>query len=99
MRKHKKYFIFAAVILLLLALAPFASSFPDGLEWVMENKASQFQALQDEFWKFAPWSDYKVSFIQNESLTTILAGAFGVVISFAATMLYLRSLKRQKFDS
>ncbi|MEA3488842.1 MAG: energy-coupling factor ABC transporter permease [Candidatus Omnitrophota bacterium] len=60
-------------------LSPFASGFPDGLEWVAEK----YQFLHESapaFVGFFP--DYTVPSISNEMLTTGLAGLVGVIVTF-----------------
>jgi len=60
-------------------LSPFASRFPDGLEWVAEK----YQFLHESAPTFvSPLSDYTVPLISNEVLTTSLAGLTGVIITF-----------------
>jgi len=60
-------------------LSPFASGFPDGLEWVAEK----YQFLHESAPSFvSPLPDYSVSWISNETISTGLAGLAGVVFSF-----------------
>ena len=69
----------AATVIALL-LSPFASGFPDGLEWVAEK----YQFLHESAPAFVgPLPDYSISFIGNETISTGLAGMIGVIISFA----------------
>lgn len=78
---------------LLLAIAsPLASSHPDGLEWVAEQKGFLTFA-QNPFYKIIP--DYIFPGISNTSLATILAGIFGALIVFmvALGMAYSRRRK------
>lgn len=71
---------FMAAVLIALLLSPFASGFPDGLEWVAEK----YQFLHESAPAFVgPLPDYSVSFIGNEMLSTGLSGLIGVIISFA----------------
>jgi len=61
-------------------LSPFASGFPDGLEWVAEK----YQFLHESAPAFVgPLPDYTIPAISNEVLTTGLAGLIGVAITFA----------------
>lgn len=74
-----------------LLLSPFASGFPDGLEWV----AGQYQFLHEA----APalvsaMPDYSVAAISNASLSTGLAGLAGVLICFTLGFGLLRGLER-----
>ncbi|OQW97492.1 MAG: cobalamin biosynthesis protein CbiM [Thiothrix lacustris] len=62
-----------------LLLSPFASGFPDGLEWV----AGQYQFLHESAPAFvSAMPDYSVAAISNASLSTGLAGLAGVLICF-----------------
>ncbi len=79
-RAHIALPLTAAGVIALL-LSPFASGFPDGLEWVAEK----YGFLHESAPVFvAPLPDYSVSYISNEMLSTGLAGLIGVIISFAA---------------
>jgi cobalt/nickel transport system permease protein len=65
------------VALVIAFVSPLADSDPDGLERVAEDKGFIEEA------KAAPYEilpDYTVSFIENEALTTIVAGIAGVLI-------------------
>lgn len=71
----------SAAAVIALIFSPFASGFPDGLEWV----AAKYQFLHESAPAFVGLlPDYSVSFIGNEALSTGLAGLIGVIISFAA---------------
>jgi cobalt/nickel transport system permease protein len=75
----------AAVIALMLS--PFASGFPDGLEWV----GRKYHFLHESAPAFAgPLSDYTVPSLSNEMLSTGVAGLLGVVISFGIAWTMLR---------
>lgn len=66
------------LIALAVALAsPLASSHPDGLERVAEDKGFMEKA-EDAVYEILP--DYTVPGIDNEKVTTILAGVIGVLI-------------------
>jgi len=71
----------SAAMIIALALSPFASGFPDGLEWVAE-KYKFLHELNPPF--VAPFSDYSINFISNEMLSTGLSGLIGVIVCFAA---------------
>jgi cobalt/nickel transport system permease protein len=65
-----------------LVLSPFASSAPDGLEWV----AGTLGFLHESAPNFvAPFADYTVPAINSVALSTSLAGIAGVAILFAAS--------------
>jgi len=60
-------------------LSPFASGFPDGLEWV----AGKYQFLHESAPTFvSPLPDYSVSWISNEMISTGSAGLIGVLLTF-----------------
>jgi cobalt/nickel transport system permease protein len=71
-----------------LLLSPFASSYPDGLEWV----AQRYQFLHESAPAFtAPLADYAVPVVSSEFLSTGLAGIVGVGLTFLASWLVARS--------
>ena len=60
-------------------LSPFASGFPDGLEWV----AAKFQFLHEAAPTFvSPLPDYSVLSVSNAAISTGLAGLIGVSLTF-----------------
>jgi ABC-type phosphate/phosphonate transport system permease subunit len=65
--------------LLLVILSPLASSAPDGLERVAEDKGFISTALSP-FFEVVP--DYVIPGVTNEALATILAGIVGTLILF-----------------
>jgi cobalt/nickel transport system permease protein len=68
-----------AAVLIALCLSPFASSFPDGLEAVMEH----YQVLHEAAPLFVtPVADYQLAGIASEALATGLAGLIGVTLTF-----------------
>lgn len=73
-------------LLIALALAvasPLASAFPDGLEWVAEQKGF-LETAQGPLYEIIP--DYVVPGIQNEALATIAAGILGTLIVFGVAV-------------
>jgi cobalt/nickel transport system permease protein len=71
-------------------LSPFASSFPDGLEWVAGKLSfAEFQGF--EFPALFP--DYQATFISNAAFSTILAGLIGVGIISVSIIVAGRLLK------
>ena len=62
-----------------MMLSPFASGFPDGLEWV----AQKYQFLHESAPSFvSPMPDYSIPVITNEMVSTGLAGFVGVLFTF-----------------
>jgi ABC-type spermidine/putrescine transport system permease subunit I len=75
-----KWWLVALVICLAVAvLSPLASSSPDGLERVAENKGFIDMAGNAPFQVIA---DYVFPGIENEALATITAGVIGTLILF-----------------
>ena len=84
---------FAAVFLAVVFLAPLASANPDGLErvamdlgFIEKSAATPYQLLPD----------YTIPFIGHASLTTILAGVFGVLVVAALAALVVWLLHRSE---
>ncbi len=72
------------LIAVILAIAsPLASSHPDGLEWVAEQKGF-LSAAQEPLYNIIP--DYVFPGIGNETLATIIAGIVGVVVVFGVAL-------------
>ena len=86
----KKTWLFITVALLVsvflaVVISPFASSSPDGLEKVADDKGFLEQAEQQEpAWQYPPIPDYAVGGIKHESFATALAGLIGTLLTFAA---------------
>ena len=73
-----------------LMLSPFASGYPDGLEWIAEK----YNFLHEAAPIFvSPLPDYTVPLINNGFLTTGLAGLLGVLITFFITFGIGKALK------
>lgn len=87
MSKKTWWFVFAGLILsLVLAyfISPFASPSPDGLEKVAQDKGFLAKAEETEpAWKSSPMPDYAVPGVENEKLSTGLAGIIGTLSVFA----------------
>lgn len=78
------------IIALALAVAsPLASAYPDGLEWVAEQRGF-LDAAQGPVYEVIP--DYVMPGISNEALATIVAGIVGTLLVFgiAAGVAYSR---------
>ena len=76
----KLIWVVGLIIALFLVIAsPLASSHPDGLEWVAEQKGF-LSAAQGSVYHIIP--DYALPGVSNQALATILAGIAGVIIVF-----------------
>jgi len=78
----KKIIIIGLFIAIIIAafISPFASSHPDGLEKVAEDK--KFITKAEEKFK-APVPDYTMPGIKNKTIAGSVAGVLGVVLVFA----------------
>ncbi len=77
--KSKWWLISLIVCLAVASFAPLASSSPDGLERVAEDKGFIEQGQDAPFQIIA---DYVFPGMENEALATILAGLIGTLILF-----------------
>lgn len=93
MRQGTKIILIGLLISLGLAgiISPFASSLPDGLEWVAEKLG--FVGKEKEITK-APLPDYETPFVRNTRISTALAGIAGTLIVFCITVLCMFALKK-----
>jgi cobalt/nickel transport protein len=82
MRARPWLWVLAAALAVSVLLAPFASSWPDGLEKVAEalGFARRAQVAPPVA---APLPDYQVPGVPHPHLSTALAGALGTVLVFA----------------
>ncbi len=91
----KAVWVAGLVIAVVLAvLSPLASSHPDGLEWVAEQKGF-LDTARAPFYEIIP--DYVLPGVPNEALATILAGIVGLLIVLGVTLAvaYARRSRRQ----
>ena len=80
--KTKTVIPFLLISLLLAALiAPFASSFPDGLEKVAEMLGFDHTALEYPILN-SPLPDYSVPGLEENPISTSIAGVIGTLICF-----------------
>lgn len=82
-----------AVCLLLVVFSPLASSSPDGLERVAEDKG--FISLAEEA-PFQVMADYVFPGMENEAVATILAGLMGTLLLFGMVYVLARLLSFRK---
>jgi len=91
-RTSKGILIGGSMITLILAvLSPLASSHPDGLEWVAEQKGF-LSVARDSFYNIIP--DYVFPGISNEAAATIVAGIIGAAVVFAVALGVARTRKK-----
>lgn len=91
-KKQERAVAFGALAVAAVAAlsSPFASSFPDGLEWVAGQLAFvEFAGLEIP----ALFPDYEAAFISSASFSTVLAGFAGIMIILAAGSLLGRIMK------
>ena len=93
--KSKWWLISLLICLAVACISPLASSSPDGLERVAEDRG--FIELGQD----APYqviADYVFPGIANEALATILAGIIGTLVLFGAAygLAWLLTLKRRR---
>ncbi|MGD9795514.1 MAG: PDGLE domain-containing protein [Acidimicrobiia bacterium] len=72
----------AVALALAFFVSPYASSSPDGLEKVAADKAID-TGVKDHTFADGPLADYAVDGVDNEKLSTGVAGIIGVTITFA----------------
>jgi len=81
----------------LAILSPLASSRPDGLEWVAEQKGF-LDTAQGTVYNIIP--DYVLPGVSNEAIATVLAGILGIILVLGVAMGigYLRRHRQQASD-
>jgi hypothetical protein len=98
--KTKWWLVALGICLLVAVFSPLASSAPDGLERVAENKGFLEQAGGSPFQVIA---DYVFPGIENEALATIIAGITGTLLLFGMAYglawLLIASKKRKALPS
>lgn len=90
----KLIWIIGLVIAVALAiLSPLASSHPDGLEWVAEQKGF-LNVANEPLYQIIP--DYIMPGIGNEAVATIIAGIIGTLIVFGVALGVAHSRRHSK---
>jgi cobalt/nickel transport system permease protein len=89
-------FAFGLAIVAAGLLLPFASSWPDGLEWVAEKLG--FLPRQTAFW-LAPFAEYRIPDVHPAWLAISLAWILGTILVFGITWVIARWLRRSGPDS
>jgi cobalt/nickel transport protein len=83
---------------LALFVGGFASSSPDGLERVAEDKGF-LETARDHLFADSPVADYAVKGVDNERLSTGLAGLIGVLITFGVGLALFALLRTMRSGS
>jgi cobalt/nickel transport protein len=81
---NMRLFLIAGLLVaigLALVVSPFASTSPDGLEKVAEDKGF-LETAKDHLFADSPLADYAVKGVGNERLSTGLSGLIGVLLTF-----------------
>jgi len=94
--KSKWWLISLVICLAVASFAPLASSSPDGLERVAEDKG--FIGLGQEA-PFQIIADYVFPGIENEAVATILAGLIGTLILFGVVYGIAWLLKSRRMEA
>jgi cobalt/nickel transport protein len=94
---NKKDILFGlfAALLLALVLSPFASSFPDGLERIAEDKGF-LEKGEVQPAMTSPVPDYAWPGVKSEKLATSAAGVMGTLLVFGAAYGFAALLKRKE---
>jgi cobalt/nickel transport protein len=82
--RNLRLFLIAGLLVaagLALGVSGFASSSPDGLERVAEDKGF-LSTARDHLFADGPLADYAVKGVDDERLSTGLSGLIGVLITF-----------------
>jgi cobalt/nickel transport protein len=83
---------------LALVVSGFASSSPDGLEKVAGDKGF-LETAKDHLFVDGPLADYAVKGVDNERLSTGLAGLVGVLITFGVGLALFTLLRAMRGGS
>lgn len=88
-------FVVAGLLLALavaLVVSPFASSSPDGLERVAEDEGFA-DAAEDHDVSGSPFGDYETEGVEDERLSTGVAGVVGVLLTFGIGLTVFGALR------
>jgi cobalt/nickel transport system permease protein len=85
-----------AITLLVVLLSPFASGFPDGLEWVAEEQGFLDTAVPSSF-QILP--DYTIPALGETGLSTIVAGIVGVILAAGIAFGLARLLRAKRLET
>ena len=96
-----RLFVIAGLLVaigLALVVSGFASSSPDGLEKVAEDKGF-LETARDHLFVDGPLADYAVKGVGNERLSTGLAGLVGVLVTFGVGLALFALLRTMRSGS
>ncbi len=82
-----------AAILLAVAVSPFASSAPDGLERVAADKGFLAKGEAAPVWRWAPIRDYTIPGVSSASIGAAAAGALGTLAVFGVGFVISKALR------
>lgn len=88
MNNNIKFGVLASLIV--VAASFFASSFPDGLEFIAEKLGFLHKGIAGK----ALMSDYSMSFLGSNPLSSAIAGLLGIAIIFGIITLTTKLLTR-----
>jgi len=91
-QEKERQFAFGAFALAGVAalFSPFASSFPDGLEWVAHKLSfAEFSGFELP----AAFPDYQAPFIASPAIATIFAGLMGIILASGLTWIIGKGLE------
>lgn len=85
LNKNLKVYIFIGLLvslILAIVVSPFASSWPDGLERVAEDKGFIEKGEGPQAWTLSPIPDYAIPGLGESGLATAAAGLIGTLVVF-----------------
>ena len=84
-----KKIIYISIVVAILA-AFFASSNPDGLDFVSERFGFASSSIEHQ----APMSDYSIPFLPKGAVSTSFAGIAGILIIIGGFSIFTKAIKR-----
>ena len=81
-------------LLLAALLAPFASSLPDGLEWVSQKLEFEHKAVSPPIVS-SPFPEYRIPGMSDSPFSTALAGVLGTLICFVLPFGFYFRIRRK----
>jgi len=100
-RENLRTFVIGGLLVaigLALFVSGFASSSPDGLEKVAQDKGF-LETARDHLFADGPLADYTVKGIDNERLSTGISGLIGVLVTFGIGMAVFALVRNRRGDS